>query len=85
MLFSTVKIQPERPCVQEAAKLEQQDKEGSGVLKRDVEKGCSQLCTSGLPSASAQRCLRSQLVREGLEFPDKSWELVSRSSQASLE
>lgn len=50
-----MKIRPERPCVQEAAKPEQQDKEGSGVLKRDVEKGCSQFCTSGLPSASAQR------------------------------
>lgn len=36
-------------------RLEQQDKEGSAVLRRDVEKGCAQFCTSALPCASAQR------------------------------
>ena len=61
------------------SRLEQQDKEGSAVLKRDVEKGCSQFCTSALPSASAQR-MSVVSVREGLGLPDKPWELVSWSS-----
>lgn len=32
-----------------------------------------------------KECLWSRLLQEGLGLPDKSWELVSRSSQASLE
>lgn len=60
-------------------RLEQQDKEGSAVLKRDVEKGCSQFCTTGLPSASAQRM---SVVSVSVGRSGASWQamVVSRSS-----
>lgn len=55
VLFSTVKTWPERPCVHDAVKLKRDEKEGSGALKRKAKDGHSQLCTSGLSFASAQR------------------------------
>lgn len=60
-------------------------KERIGVLGRDVEKGCSRLCTSSLPPASATRMFVFWLPWEGLGLPNKAQELVSRFSPASLE